>query len=76
MAASSGMDHDPRTKRHGCCERSAAGSGLSYFPEIKRHRGTFVHCSEKGVAQARVSLELMMKRQLELRRQETRAIHE
>jgi mediator of RNA polymerase II transcription subunit 7 len=46
------------------------------FPEIKRHRGAFEFCSEKGVAQARVSLELMMKRQLELRREETRAIHE
>jgi hypothetical protein len=70
------MDHDPRTERHGCCERSAARSGLSYFSGLKRHRGTFVFCSEKGVAQARVSLELMMKRQLELRREETRAIHE
>ena len=69
MASPSGVDHGPRTKRHGCRERSAAGSGSF---NVYRYLGDVLRVS----SQARASLELMMKRQLELRREETRAIHE
>lgn len=71
MGTPGGVDQNPRTKRHGCRERPAAGSGLSASPGEVCARNASLN-----VYQARVSLELMMKHQLELRREETRAIHE
>ncbi len=62
------MDHGPEPKHYGCRKRFATCAGM---PNNTR----LTYLMPTATMKARVNLELMMKRQLELRREETRTLH-
>src|SRR5712671_7183310 len=73
---SSSLGASRRAKRHGCRGRSAASSGASMVDSTHVRLRVYFFFESECCCQACASLEHVMKRQLELRREETRAIYE